>query len=347
MSNSSTAGVLKRGKLILSDYPIVRNGLIILSGALVLSILIWQGIVAAGNPNPTTNGISPSAGLIYTAVLVFREGLECILVLSAILAGLVRTQKVYWKPIAWGGAGGIAASAVTWFVFIAILAMVSNTVSQFQIQAITGLLAVVVLLVVMNWFFHRIYWTGWISFHNKKKKEYINTAETAEAKGNEKTKRLAFGGLMLLGFTTVYREGFEVVIFLQNIRLQIGNAQVYLGCALATILLLITGYFTFIAHKKLPYKRMLILTGVTLAFVFVVIVGEQVQEMQQAGWIPTHTFNVEFPGWVNLWFASFNNWETVIAQALGLLIVVGSYFVAQWMKKPKKRSTRRTAKVKA
>jgi high-affinity iron transporter len=342
MSNSAATSVIKRGRIILKDHPVLKNGVICLSGALVLAILIWQAVAASGNPNPTVNGISPSAGLIYTAVLVFREGLECILVLSAIIAGLVRTQTVYWKPIAGGAGGGIVASVATWFLFIAILEMVSNTVSEFQIQAATGLLAVIVLLIVMNWFFHRIYWTGWISFHNKKKKEYISTAESAEARGLETTKKLAFGGLMLLGFTSVYREGFEVVIFLQNIRLQIGNGQVYLGCALATVLLLITGYFTFVAHKKLPYKKMLIFTGMTLGLVFLVIVGEQIQEMQQAGWIPTHTFGVHFPGWVNLWFASFNNWETVIAQFLALLIVVGSYFVAQWMKKPKKRSKSRT-----
>jgi high-affinity iron transporter len=92
---------------------------------------------------------------------------------------------------------------------------------------------------------------------------------------------------------------------------------------------------------------MLILTGVTLGFVFLVIVGEQVQEMQQAGWIPTHTFGIQFPGWVNLWFASFNNWETMIAQGLALVIVVGSYFAAQWMKKPKKRAKSRVKTAKA
>jgi len=31
----------------------------------------------------------------------------------------------------------------------------------------SGLLAVAVLLVVMIWFFHEIYWTGWISAHNR------------------------------------------------------------------------------------------------------------------------------------------------------------------------------------
>lgn len=225
--------------------------------------------------------------------------------------------------------------------------LVSQTVSEVQIQAATGLLAVIVLIIVMNWFFHKVYWTGWISFHNKKKKQYINAAESAEEEGFSRTKKLAFGGLMMLGFASVYREGFEVVIFLQNIRLQIGSAQVYWGCALATVLLLITAYFTFVAHQKLPYKKMLVFTGVMLGFVFLVIVGEQVREMQVAGWISMHTFGVEFPGWVNLWFASYNNWETVIAQLLAMIVVIGSYFAAQWIKKPKKRTNKKRRRAEA
>ena len=50
---------------------------------------------------------------------------------------------------------------MTWFAAIAVIGAVGGP--GLEIQAATGLLAVVVLLVVMNWFFHNIYWTGWIS----------------------------------------------------------------------------------------------------------------------------------------------------------------------------------------
>jgi high-affinity iron transporter len=36
-----------------------------------------------------------------------------------------------------------------------------------QLQAATGLAALIVLMIVLNWFFHRVYWTGWISSHNR------------------------------------------------------------------------------------------------------------------------------------------------------------------------------------
>lgn len=300
-----------------------------LAAALVLMVLIWQAFTAGGNPNPSIHGISPTAGIIYTAVLVYREGLECILVLSAVLAGLIRTQKVYWKPIAGGAGLGFLATLMTWFVLVGVLSLVANTTSEINIQAATGLLAIVILLIVMNWFFHRVYWTGWISFHNKRKKQYIDSMESAGADELQATRSMAYKGLILLGFTSVYREGFEVDIFLQNIRIQVGTTHVVLGTAFALVLILITGYFTFIAHKKLPHKKMLVLTGILLGFVLEIMVGEQINEMQLAHWIPTHTFALHFPAWAGTWFSLFNNWETVIAQLIAAIFIIGSYYVAR------------------
>jgi high-affinity iron transporter len=83
-----------------------------------------------------------------------------------------------------------------------------------DVQAATGLIAVAVLLVVMNWFFHKIYWTGWISAHNRKRRRLTSGPDAG---------RRALLGLALLGFTAVYREGFEVVLFLQNLRITAGS----------------------------------------------------------------------------------------------------------------------------
>ena len=146
-----------------------------------------------------------------------------------------------------------------------------------HVQAATGLLAIVVLLVIMNWFFHKVYWTGWITLHNRRKR---NLTETAN-----RSSQAIFRGLVLLGFTSVYREGFEVVLFLQNMRLKAGPAVVMEGVLIGLGLTLIVALLTFVVHYRLPYKKMLILTGVMLGAVLLVMVGEEVQEMQQAGWL--------------------------------------------------------------
>jgi len=193
------------------------------------------------------------------------------------------------------------------------------------VQAATGLLAVVVLLVVMNWFFHKVYWTGWISSHNRRRKRIV---ERAGIDG----RRATMIGLVVLGLTSVYREGFEVVLFLQNLRVGYGDGVVLEGVAIGLALTLLVGVLTFAAHHKLHYKRMLVVTGILLGVVLIVMVGESVQEMQLAGWLPTTTVPLAIPGWVGLWFAVFPTVEGLVAQVLAATLVVGSYYGAEYVR---------------
>ena len=81
--------------------------------AFVIGVLIWQALTAAGNPDPTANHLSRFAMIMDTGILVFREGLEAILVLAALTASLVRTGKGYWKPISLGAGLSFLASIAT------------------------------------------------------------------------------------------------------------------------------------------------------------------------------------------------------------------------------------------
>jgi len=142
-------------------------------------------------------------------------------------------------------------------------------------------------------------------------------------------------GLALLGFTSFYREGFEVVLFLQNYRLKLGNGPVLQGVLLGVALSGVVAALTFVAHRRLPYRKMLILTGVLLGVVLLVMVGEQAQEMQQAHWLPMtpiHWLEPLIPGWAGLWFSLFPTVETLAAQMIAALLVLGSYSIVrfQW-----------------
>ena len=136
-------------------------------------------------------------------------------------------------------------------------------------------------------------------------------------------------GLVLLGFTAVYREGFEVVLFLQDLRLKYGAATVLEGVGIGLAFTAAVGVLTFVAHHKLPYKRMLVLTGAMIGFVLVVMVGESAQELQLAGWIPTTQLGFTLPGWLGTWLAIFPTVETLAAQFLAAAAAIGSYLVAE------------------
>ena len=51
--------------------------------------------------------MSRTAAVINSAILVFREGLETILVLAAVMASFLGANKVYRRPVAAGGAVGL------------------------------------------------------------------------------------------------------------------------------------------------------------------------------------------------------------------------------------------------
>ncbi|MFY4775776.1 FTR1 family iron permease [Metabacillus sp. RGM 3146] len=305
----------------------LKNSLIAIGILIVLGVIVWQGIYFQGNPDPEAKNISPGAAIINTSILVFREGLEAVLVLSAIISGLVRKkQDSYWKPISAGAGVSFLATILTWFIVVGIISAVNT--SQLNIQAATGILAVVVLMIIMNWFFHKIYWTGWISLHNRKKQKL-----TGNKKENVQT--TAFWSLFLLGLTSVYREGFEVVLFLQNLRLKAGSLVVLQGALIGLGLTLIVGVLTFLAQRKLPHKKMLVFTGGLLVVVLAVMVGETVQEMQLAGWISTTEINVHIPDWASVWFCIFPNVESLASQAVSVIYVLGSYYAARYLTKKK------------
>jgi high-affinity iron transporter len=199
--------------------------------------------------------------------------------------------------------------------------------SALDLQAATGLLAIVVLLVIMNWFFHKIYWGGWIRAHNRRRKALLENARTAEI-----SQRRLWWGLILLGFTSLYREGFEVVLFLQSYNLRLGGGVVLKGTLLGLVLTGMVAVLTFVVQQRLPYRKMLITTGILLGVVLLVMVGEQAQEMQLAQWIPTTPIaflETYIPRWMGLWFAVFPTVETLVAQLIAAVLVIGSYFAAR------------------
>lgn len=111
------------------------RGLLLVAGAVVVSALVWQGVTASGAPNPAVAHISPGAAVLDTGLLVFREGLETILVLSAITASMVGANQAYRRPIAGGAAMGFAATLVTWFAVVGILSGLMQGVPALALQA--------------------------------------------------------------------------------------------------------------------------------------------------------------------------------------------------------------------
>lgn len=275
--------------------------------------------------------LSRGAVILNSALIALRVGLEAVVVLAAVSASLIGANRDKRRPVMLGAGLSLAATVATWFVAAWAIGAIGGPSPD--VEAASGLLAVAVLLLVMNWFFHRLYWTGWIAHHHRRRRALL-----AGTGGVALT-----AGLIALGFTAVYREGFELVLFLQSLRLKYGEAVVLEGVMPGLVLTAAIGVPTFVMHRKLPFRRMLVLTGAMIGFVLIVMVGETVQGLQLAGWLPTTQLGVTFPGWVGAWFALFPTVETLTAQALAVTAVIASYLVAERVRRRRRFAARATA----
>jgi high-affinity iron transporter len=297
-------------------------------GLLIVSALVYLMATASTGPaDPTgATGQSHTTAVVNAGIIVFREGLEAVLIFAAVTASFLGANKSRRRPVVAGAAFAFGASVLAWFLVQALLDVASPLGPR--LEAITGFLAIVVLLVVLNWFVHKVYWSEWIGRHHRQRRKLL--ARTGIA---------ATVGLVALGFTSVFREGFEVVLFLQSLDLKEGGSTVLEGVALGLAGTALVGVVTFWLHHRLPYRRMLVLTGVLVGMVLVVMIGGTALTFQDLGWLPRHPTPFTLPEWLGSWFEMYSYWETLGAQVLAALFVVGSYYVAEEMKvkRPQRR----------
>jgi high-affinity iron transporter len=256
-----------------------------------------------------------------SAMIVFREGLEAVLILAALMASMIGAQRRYRRPLLGGVALALGASVVTWVVAQTVLGSLARYGER--LEAIVSLVAIGMLLLILNWFYHRVYWQEHLADLHGKKKTIVKGAGVTLAGAQ-------VAGLVALGFTSVYREGFETVLFLQALTLEAGAWTVLEGVALGFAAVVGVFFLVIALERKLPHKKMLIATGLMITWVLVVLVGQTVQTLQKVGWVPvTPVEGLELPYWAGLWLGVYPTWEGLLAQAAALAFVLGSYVAAE------------------
>src|SRR3954471_8636366 len=312
-----------------------RRALVWTLVAAVVAGLVYLMATASTGPVDPTEVTQPQsrATIVFNAgMIVFREGLEAVLIFAAVTASFQGANASRRRPVVLGALCAFGFSVVTWFVVQAVLDAASGLGPR--LEAITGFLAIAVLALVLNWFVHKVYWSEWIARHHRRRTALLAKAGLG-----------ATIGLVALGFTSVYREGFEVVLFLQNLQLQDGTGTVLEGVLFGLAATAVVGVATFFLQTKLPYRRMLVLTGVLVGVVLVVMIGGTALSFVELGWLPRHDTPFSVPQWLGAWFEIYPVWETLAAQVLAATFVVGSYYAAEYVKvkRPQKRGEPVTA----
>jgi high-affinity iron transporter len=277
-------------------------------------------------------GLSPTAAMISATFIVAREGLEAVIILAALLAGLRGAENAGIRRRI--GVGAWLALGVTAVVFAASRTLLQGLSHYGEtLEAVISIVAVIVLLMVTNWVFHKYYWTGW----NARLRELSKAAQRQQETRWEST------ALIGVGFITIFREGFETTLFMQSLILEAGMRPVLLGLALGGAFIGAVGFAVFSIGAKLPYRKMLVVTGVLVVFVLFTFIGSTVRLFQTVGWLPVHPVpGLELPAWTGVWLGLYPTWE-------GLLIPFGTfaYVGGMWLfvKLSAKRLQQREAKI--
>lgn len=273
--------------------------------------------------------VAPAAVSTNAGIIVFREGLEAVLILAALMGSLRKGALIKLRRPMWlGAAAAGVATVITWLIMQQTLSLLGKYGEK--LEAVVSLIAIAVLLLIMNWFFHQVYWTDRMAAFQQHKHDLTHSPQALRAQ---------WWGLAVLGFTSIYREGFETALFLQSLVLQSGLTWVLTGTAVGLAAVLGVGLLVFWWQAKLPMKKLLIWTGLLICAVLGVMVGNTVHTLQLVGWLTVHPLPIQLPASLGLWFGLHATWEGVILQLGSVVAVVGSFFAAESLKERQRHQT--------
>jgi high-affinity iron transporter len=259
--------------------------------------------------------VSPATIAFTTFTILAREGLEAIVILAALLAGLRGAENTRIRHgIVKGALLGVVASGITFWLSQTII----QSLVRFgeKLEAVVSVLAVIILFIVTNWVFHKMYWVGW----NAKLRDLSKSAKAVRAPFWE------ISALLGVGFLTVYREGFETTIFMQSLMLEGSTSAVLLGVMAGFAFIGTIGMLIMFFGAKLPYRKMLIVTGLLVVSIMVTFMGSGVRLFQTVGWLPVHPLpGFNFPNWVGVWLGIYPSWEGLLIPPLALVYVGGAW----------------------
>ena len=274
---------------------------------------------------------APLLALTYAFTILFREGLEAVLVVAAILGYLEASRNTQYRGAILRGVGGGVAATVVLFVVVSLFVSLAP-IQRELLEAGTALVAVGVLFYVSFWLISRLEHRRWMEFVKAKVWVAATTGST-----------LALAGV---GFTAVFREGFETVLFYQAL---VSFARglvpwVVAGTLVALVALGAIGWVIFKAGRRIPVKALLT-TAVALVMVLsVAFVGNAVRGFQEAALLPVNHLDSlpDLPIFVSQLTGWYPTRETLLAQgALSLVYVLGALWTFVVM--PRRERRRATA----
>ena len=260
--------------------------------------------------------MSPSVAFMAASSILLREGFEAVLMILALL-GVSRAMHsrtaALWIHAGWMAAVGIGVGA--WFTAGALLDI--SGASREMMEAITSLVAVVVLLCVGFWLHSRTEIGRWNQFLRVKVRHAI--------------KEKNHFGLASISFIAAFREAIETVLFLRAIWVDSGDqakTALGLGVLFTTVVIILASWALLRFSARIPVRRLFAVSAVIMAVLALILTGKGLHALQEAG-----VLTVTSPQFPLRWdlFGVFPTYETLIAQ---VLLLVAMFWLWKFGRRP-------------
>lgn len=245
-----------------------------------------DGTTGEGQTEQETGGRSAAvATFIACFSIILREGFEAILVVGAIIAYLMKTQKGgkrELRQVYFGSIMGIVMSFVSAWLLNQL--KLANSASQEVIEGVTALIAVVVLYYVSNWMLSKSESEAWT--------KYIKD------KVSDSTEKGGGFALAFTAFLAVFREGAEVILFYQPLLAGDNISMVWAGFGVGCVCLVFVYLAIRVLSLRIPLKPFFTATSVLMFIMSISFLGSGIKELIEGDVLMMHS-----PSWVS-WIPS-------------------------------------------
>jgi len=252
------------------------------------------------------DGLSPAATFSASFFILFREGLEALLVVAALLTFTRKANAASaTRHIHLGWVAALLAGGLTWYAANSLITF--SGASREMTEGVAGVVAALILFYVGFWMHSNSHSQKWLGYIRNK---------VDDALGSGTIWVLAF-----VSFISVYREIFETILFYQALWSQVTTATqafVFYGIGAAVTALAVVCFLFFRIGMRLPLGLFFRVTSLVLLVLSVVLLGRGIAALQEAGVLDAYYLGVPTIEWLGF----FPTVQGVTAQGMAVLLAV-------------------------
>lgn len=211
--------------------------------------------------------------MLPALLITFREVIEASLIVATIMGILVRLKQTKSIRTAWIATGAAALTSVLLLGVGSVLGLKVQELYEEQEALIEGIL-MITSAVFITWavfFLHNYFGTY---------KTHLLQKIKATVEQNEQK------ALFILVFTAVFREGFEIVLFLSTMYFSENPRDIFSGFALGAGMALLVSFALFNATLRMPVYYAFRVTSILLILFAAGLLGRGIHEFEELGAIP-------------------------------------------------------------